>query len=212
MRNADRLGKDVVSFVERVKKGMFAVPSAYTEFQEVMEGVGPDGIGIGMFERFIKDLERLSRTLRKEETMDLEVAVRALGLSKEDSDRIIRWLAAVGGTIEKGSPLDRIILDKARGFEMEYHQRMSELMAQFPRRAPGDTTVVEAKFNELQKKWPGGRSWKWDSRILAETHGLACGEDILFVTEDLKHIKKRKDGILGLTKIKDIVGLDGQSL
>jgi hypothetical protein len=70
-----------------------------------------------------------------------------------------------------------------------------------------DEADVERVFGLLTERWEGGASWYWDRKIISETHGLADLGTTYLVTEDRRHIGKRKAELLRLTSIEDILDM-----
>ncbi len=214
MQEADRLWVPSKALLERPKTEVnpVAVPSAYLEFDLVMDGIGGSGDCDGILGGLVRQLEQLSRLLDLEPGLAIDKALESLNLTVEESNRLSRWLTAMGALDVCGTLRGTFLRERLYDFEMGYIRARHELRRLCPLSKPADDVEVERVFGLLTQRWAGGASWYWDRRIISETHGLAASSTTYLVTEDRGHMGKRKGGILELTKIKDIIDLEGNPL
>jgi len=209
LQEADRLWTPSKALLEgsRQSANPVAVPSAYSEFDLVMDGIGGSGDGDGLLGGLIRTLEQLSRVLDQEPGLDIETALASLNLTVEETARISRWLTAIGASTVPRHSTGAFVREKLYEFEMGYIRARHDVRRLCPLIKPTDDAEVERVFGLLTEKWAGGASWYWDRKIISETHGLAASGTTYLVTEDRKHIGKRKKELLSITEIEDILDL-----
>jgi hypothetical protein len=214
MQEADRLWVPSKALFERPKDEVntVAVPSAYVEFDLVIDGIGGSGDGDGILGGLVRQLEQLSRLLDQEPGLAIDKALGSLNLTPEEANRLSRWLTARGASWAQGLSMGPFIREMLYDFEMGYIRARHELRMLCPLSKPADEVELDRVFGLLTDRWDGGASWYWDKRIISETHCLAKSDTTFLVTEDRGHMGKRKDGILELTKIKDILDMSLRSL
>jgi hypothetical protein len=106
MQEADRLWVPSKALLERPKTEVnpVAVPSAYLEFDLVMDGIGGSGDCDGILGGLIRQLDELSRSMDLRPGLDIDKALRSLNITVEEAHRISRWLTRMGVTVALGLP------------------------------------------------------------------------------------------------------------
>jgi hypothetical protein len=209
---ADRLGAPVLRFLESNGRDAFAVAAAYQEFESVMDGLDAPVAGSGLFEGLVSDLVMIAGLLDERPESPVETIISESGLPSEESDHVRRWAEIVLAGTRTGNGRGEKLRRTLVLWERKVAQRRAELRRRLPRWDPDDMLEASRVEEALARAWKGGRSWSWDRRIFAHTHCRACREETVFVSEDRQHFGKRRDRLLGMTKVKDILDLAGKPL
>lgn len=212
IRETESLGPRVMSFLEQYHADAFSVAAAHQEFNSALFGIGDPG-RIGIHERLITHLARISQQLDEREGDPVESIIDASGLDATEKGHAMmladHLLAGAGPERSRGEALRQGLFE----WEQLVAQRRSEMRRTFPRWSPHDRDEARRMEQELLQEWRGsGGSWEGDCKIIAQTHCRACLEDVILVSEDRGHIGRRRDPLLTMTRIQDIVDLEGAPL
>jgi len=211
IQEADRLGEPVKRFLGRVADEAFAVSGAYQEFESVLDGYERD-TGIGLHESLVSDLVKLSDILDDHPGEPVEKVLDLAGIIGNERDHVSQLVNNLMTGVKDTNDCGRILRECLFRWESVVARRRSELRNRIPRWEPTDLAEVARVEEALLNKWPGGGSWKRDSKIFAQTHSRACKDDVVFVTEDINHYGKRRETLLSMTKVREIENLNGDPI